>query len=111
MTERIYDYDSHVMDFSAQVVSCTPVDGAFDIILDRSAFFPGGARPMAMPSSSFGIQAPTPYAPQQPYTQSYVPQQPAAQPYAQQPVYQVPAKPAANAKDDLGVPAFLRRGK
>ena len=76
-----------------------------------SAFFPGGARPMAMPSSSFGIQTPAPYAPQQPYTQSYVPQQPAAQPYAQQPVYQVPAKPAANAKDDLGVPAFLRRGK
>ena len=76
-----------------------------------SAFFPGGARPMAMPSSGFGIQAPAPYAPQQPYTQSYAPQQPAAQPYGQQPVYQAPAQPAANAKDDLGVPAFLRRNK
>ena len=42
MTERIYDYDSHVMDFSARVVSCTPADGAFDVVLDRSAFFPGG---------------------------------------------------------------------
>ena len=76
-----------------------------------SAFFPGGARPMAMPSSGFGIQAPAPYAPQQPYTQSYVPQQQPAQAYPQQPAYQAPAQPAANAKDDLGVPAFLRRGK
>ena len=77
-----------------------------------SAYFPGGTRPMAMPSSAFGIQAPAPYAPQQQsaYTPGYAPQQP-AQPYAQQPVYQAPAQPAANAKDDLGVPAFLRRGK
>ena len=76
-----------------------------------SSFFPGGARPMAMPSSSnFGIQAPAvPYAPQQQY-QGYA-QQPAAQPYPQQQAYQAPAQPAANAKDDLGVPAFLRRGK
>ena len=42
MTERIYDHNSHAMDFSAQVLSCTPVEGAFDIVLDRSAFFPGG---------------------------------------------------------------------
>ncbi|MBR2263707.1 MAG: hypothetical protein IJ917_05085, partial [Firmicutes bacterium] len=42
MTERIYDYDSHVMTFSARVLSCTPKDDAFDIVLDRSAFFPGG---------------------------------------------------------------------
>ncbi|MBR3018294.1 MAG: cell division protein FtsZ [Clostridia bacterium] len=75
-----------------------------------SSYFPGGARPMAMPSSSFGIQAPAPYAPQQSYTAGYA-QQPAAQPYPQQQVYQAPAQPAANAKDDLGVPAFLRRGK
>ena len=76
-----------------------------------SAFFPGGARPMAMPSSSFGIQAPAPYAPQQPYTPGFAPQQSGAQPYNQQPAYQAPAQPAANAKDDLGVPAFLRRAK
>lgn len=54
------------------------------------------------------------YAPQQPYMQQPYqvqpyPQQPMAQPY-QQP-YQAPAQPAANAKDDLGVPAFLRRGE
>ena len=38
MTERIYDYDSHVMTFSARVLSCTPKDDAFEIVLDRSAF-------------------------------------------------------------------------
>ena len=75
-----------------------------------SAFFPGGARPMAMTSSSFGIQAPAPYAPQQSYTPGFAPQ-PAQQPYAQQPAYQAPAQPAASAKDDLGVPAYLRRNK
>ena len=76
-----------------------------------SSFFPGGARPMVMPSSTFGIQAPAPYAPAPAYPQSFTPQQPAAQPYPQQQMYQAPAQPAANAKDDLGVPAFLRRGK
>ncbi len=73
-----------------------------------SSFFPGGARPVAAPAG--GYQAP--YVPQQPYTQPAYQQpftqQPAAQPYPQQ-TYQAPAQPAANARDDLGVPAFLRR--
>ena len=56
----------------------------------------GGARP-----------APAPAAFSTPYQPANVP--PAYQP-AQQP-YQAPAQPAANAKDDLGVPAFLRREK
>jgi hypothetical protein len=62
-----------------------------------------------------GYQAP--YAPQQPYAQPvyqqqpFAPQQqPAVQPYQQQ-AYQAPAQPAANARDDLGVPAFLRRSE
>ena len=76
-----------------------------------SSFFPGGARPVAAPTGGYQ----TPYAPQQPYTQpayqqSFTQQQPAAQPYPQQ-TYQAPAQPAANARDDLGVPAFLRRSE
>ncbi len=77
-----------------------------------SSFFPGGARPMAAPTG--GYQAP--YAPQQPYSQpaypqqSFSQQQPAAQSYPQQ-TYQAPVQPAANARDDLGVPAFLRRSE
>ena len=78
-----------------------------------SSFFPGGARPVAAPTSGYQ----SPYAPQQPYSQPiyqqqpYAPQQqPAAQPYQQQ-AYQAPAQPAANARDDLGVPAFLRRAE
>ena len=79
-----------------------------------AAFFPGGARPVP-------AQSPAPYAPQQAYApQQYAaPQQPyQVQPYPQQPAmqpyqapYQAPAQPAANAKDDLGVPAFLRRAE
>ena len=78
----------------------------------ENSFFPGGARPVAAPTG--GYQA-TPYAPQQPYAQPvyqqqpFTQQQPAVQPY-QQP-YQAPAQPAANARDDLGVPAFLRRSE
>ena len=89
-------------------------------------YFPGGARPMAAPAPApaFGTAQPTyqaqPFAqPQgqpyqvQPYTQPQVQtQQPyQVQAYPNQPAYQAPAQPAANAKDDLGVPAFLRRGE
>jgi len=82
-----------------------------------ASYFPGGARPAApafgsqtAPLQPFGqpsYQPQTPYAPQPQQPQQPVYQQPAYQ----QPVYQVPAKPAANAKDDYGVPAFLRRNK
>ena len=74
----------------------------------------GGARP-APPPAAFSApyqpaNMPPAYQPaQQPYQVQPYPQQNLAQPY-QQP-YQAPAQPAANAKDDLGVPAFLRREK
>ena len=75
---------------------------------DASYF--GGARPMAAPTPAYNVQpgafGQTPYAPQPAYpAQPYAPAQPYQQPY------QAPAQPAANAKDDLGVPAFLRRGE
>lgn len=42
MTERIYYEDSHVFDFTAQVRECRKTEGGFEIVLDRTAFFPGG---------------------------------------------------------------------
>ena len=46
MTEKLYEVDSYVQNFTAQVVSCTPVPGGFAVVLDRPAFFPeGGGQP------------------------------------------------------------------
>lgn len=46
MTEKLYEIDSYVQNFTAQVVSCTPVPGGFAVVLDRTAFFPeGGGQP------------------------------------------------------------------
>ena len=87
---------------------------------DGDASYFGGARPVATPAPAYGVGTQqAPYAPQQPYGQAPQPyQQPYGQPAPQQPYpqqvqapYQAPAQPANNAKDDLGVPAFLRRNK
>ena len=56
--------------------------------------------PQGQPAQPYG-------QPAQPYGQPAQPQYPQQQ---VQPQYQAPAQPANNAKDDLGVPAFLRRG-
>ena len=46
MTEKLYEVDSYVQNFTAQVVSCTPVPGGFAVVRDRTAFFPeGGGQP------------------------------------------------------------------
>lgn len=46
MTERLYYKDQYIKDFTAQVISCTEKDGKFEVVLDRSAFFPeGGGQP------------------------------------------------------------------
>ena len=47
MTTKLYDQDSHCRTFSAQVFSCTPVQGGqWHIVLDQTAFFPeGGGQP------------------------------------------------------------------
>ncbi len=45
-TEKLYYQDSHLLQFEAEVLSCTPQDGAFQIVLDRTAFYPeGGGQP------------------------------------------------------------------
>lgn len=46
MTEKLYDKDSHKVEFSAQVLSCKENCGIFEIELDKTAFFPeGGGQP------------------------------------------------------------------
>ncbi len=45
-TEKLYYQDSHLLQFEAEVLSCTEQDGAFQIVLDRTAFYPeGGGQP------------------------------------------------------------------
>lgn len=42
MTEKLYDSDAYLSDFTATVVSCVSVANGYDVILDRTAFFPEG---------------------------------------------------------------------
>ena len=42
MTERLYYSDSHIKTFKAKVSSCVPVENGWNVILDRTAFFPEG---------------------------------------------------------------------
>ena len=41
MTEKLYD-DGMLMEFEAQVISCVPIKKGYEVILDRTAFFPEG---------------------------------------------------------------------
>ena len=40
MTEKLYYQDAYTKEFSAHVLSAEPAEGGFDVILDRTAFFP-----------------------------------------------------------------------
>ena len=40
MTEKLYYADAYISEFSATVLNCSACDGGYDVILDRSAFFP-----------------------------------------------------------------------
>ncbi|MEE0697677.1 MAG: alanyl-tRNA editing protein [Oscillospiraceae bacterium] len=42
MTEKLYYYDGHLANFTAKVLSCTEENGRYAVVLDRTAFFPGG---------------------------------------------------------------------
>ena len=42
ITAKLYWYDSHLTQFSAQVVDCFVEDGHQVVVLDQSAFYPGG---------------------------------------------------------------------
>ena len=41
-TEKIYYTDSHLSEFEARCCGCTPVEGGFEVVLDRTAFYPLG---------------------------------------------------------------------
>lgn len=41
-TIALYDSDSHLRAFDAQVLRCEPADGGWAVVLDRTAFFPEG---------------------------------------------------------------------
>ncbi len=42
MTEKLYDKDSHLREFTAKVISCEREGEQWAVILDRTAFFPEG---------------------------------------------------------------------
>ena len=45
-TEKLYYLDSHLREFTAAVLSCQPGKHGYDVILDRTAFYPeGGGQP------------------------------------------------------------------
>ena len=46
MTDRLYYNDSHRKEFEAEVLDCRPVKDKYEVVLDRTAFFPeGGGQP------------------------------------------------------------------
>ncbi len=42
MTERLFDADSYIENFEANVLSCEKTDVGYLCVLDRTAFFPEG---------------------------------------------------------------------
>ena len=42
MTERLYYEDAHMRTFTARVASCVPGKHGFDVVLDRTCFYPEG---------------------------------------------------------------------
>ena len=46
MTEKLYEQDAFLVKFEANVLSCVKSKKGFDVILDRTAFYPeGGGQP------------------------------------------------------------------
>ena len=46
MTERLYYKDQYIKEFTAKIISCTENKGKYEVILDKTAFFPeGGGQP------------------------------------------------------------------
>lgn len=42
MTEKLYEKDAYIKEFTATVIDCLPSDNGFKIVLDKTAFFPEG---------------------------------------------------------------------
>ena len=41
-TRRLFDEDAYLTEFDAEVLSCTETETGFDMVFDRTAFFPEG---------------------------------------------------------------------
>lgn len=41
-TQRLYETDAYCREFTARVLSCTPAEGGYAVVLDKIAFFPEG---------------------------------------------------------------------
>lgn len=55
MTEKLYYTDGEMRSFTARVVSCEPDNGAYALVLDRTAVFPGGGGQEADSGSLNGL--------------------------------------------------------
>ena len=42
MTEKLFETESHRKEFRATVLECAPSDSGYEVVLDRTAFFPEG---------------------------------------------------------------------
>ena len=40
MTEKLYYKDAYIQSFTATVLSCEGIDKGYDVVLDKTAFFP-----------------------------------------------------------------------
>ena len=55
MTERLYYDNAYLTEFDAQVLACRPNGDQYDVLLDRSAFYPtSGGQPFDTGRISFG---------------------------------------------------------
>ena len=53
MTEKLFYIDSHLQEFTAEVVSCRPCDNGYEAVLSRTAFFPEGGGQAADTGSEY----------------------------------------------------------
>ena len=42
MMEKLYYLDRYMKEFTAEILEVKEIDGAYHVVLDKSAFFPGG---------------------------------------------------------------------
>lgn len=52
ITEKLYDKDSHIKAFTAKVIDCRKNEKGFEVILDKTAFFPRAADSMRIRAKS-----------------------------------------------------------
>ena len=50
-TEKLYYQDAHQAQFQATVLSCRPGKHGYDVVLDRTCFYPEGGASRATPAS------------------------------------------------------------